>query len=153
MQTYIHLPPFCMSAYTKMCSQYCDRNYTESLNLSVIWKISMITDAPNKFWSSVKSGLADVCGFLIFIEVCVQPRSWPLRSKTSYTRLKYLKWTEHNSKVSFTLSSTFACAFVFASNCNIASMGCCVKRREWVWNPFSAFDENYAKKTHSMNGA
>ena len=30
----------------------------------------------------------------------------------------------------FTLTSTFA--FAFASNCNIVSMGCCVKRKEWV---------------------
>ena len=32
-------------------------------------------------------------------------------------------------------------------------MGCSIKCREWVWNPFSAFDANYAKKKmHSVNG-
>ena len=30
-------------------------------------------------------------------------------------------------------------------------MGCCIKCKEWVKNPFSAFDANYAKKTHSVN--
>ena len=25
-------------------------------------------------------------------------------------------------------------------------MGCCAKRKEWVLNPFYAFDANYAKK-------
>ena len=79
----IHLQTFCMSAYTKICSQYCNRNYTKKsavnkLNLSVIWNISMITNAPSKFWSLVITGLADIDGFIIFIQECIRPRSWPV---------------------------------------------------------------------------
>ena len=48
------------------------------LDFSVIWKITVITNAPNKFWSLVETGLADVDGFIIFIQVCVRPRSWLL---------------------------------------------------------------------------
>ena len=62
-------------------------------------------------------------------------------------------WIHFNGP--FTLASTFACAFAFASNCNIASMGCSVKRKEWVQNPFFALDANYklkCKKIHTVKG-
>ena len=48
------------------------------LNFSVIWKISIFTNATNKFWSLVMNGLADVDGFKISIQVCVWPRFLPL---------------------------------------------------------------------------
>ena len=37
----------------------------------------------------------------------------------------------------FTLASKFVCAFAFVSNCNIVSIGCCIKCTEW--NPFFGF--------------
>ena len=66
-------------------------------------------------------------------------------SETPYASGNNTPW----SKCPFTLASTFASAFAFASNCNIASMGCCVKCKEWVTY------ENYkqkCEKTHSENG-
>ena len=47
------------------------------LNCSIILKISMFTNATNKFWSLVMNGLADVDGFKICIQVCVWPRFPP----------------------------------------------------------------------------
>ena len=74
---------FCMSAYTKMCSQCCETNYPKNhtvnkLNVSVIWKISLFTNATNKFWSLVMTGLADVKGFKLFTQVSVWLRIPPL---------------------------------------------------------------------------
>ena len=48
------------------------------LNFSVIWKISIFTNATNKFWSLVMTGLADVDGFKISIQVCMWPGFPPL---------------------------------------------------------------------------
>ena len=48
------------------------------------------------------------------------------------------------------------CAFAFASNCNIASMGCCVKRKEWTIlcgiEPILCVWVKLQTKTHSVNG-
>ena len=41
----------------------CADFQVNKLNFSVTWKISMFTNAKNKFWSLVMNGLADVDGF------------------------------------------------------------------------------------------
>ena len=41
------------------------------LKFSVIWKISLFTNATNKFWSLVVNGSVDVGEFKIFIQVIV----------------------------------------------------------------------------------
>ena len=41
------------------------------LNFSVIRKITMFTNATNKFWNLVMTGLADADGFKIYSQVCV----------------------------------------------------------------------------------
>ena len=51
----------------------------------------------------------------------------------TYANHLLLKWA-FRFKGPFTLASMFACLFAFASNCNIVSMGCCVKCTES--NPF-----------------
>ena len=56
------------------------------------------------------------------------------------------------NKDPFTLTSTFACSLAFASNCNIASMGCCVKCKEWVICANYKQKLQTNKKTHSGNG-
>ena len=48
------------------------------INFSVIWKISILTNATNKFWSLVMNGLADVDGCKICIQMCVWLRFPPL---------------------------------------------------------------------------
>ena len=63
----------------------------------------------------------------------------------TYVNHLLFKWS-FRFKGPFTLASMFAsaCAFAFASNCNIVSMGCCLKYNEW--NPFFALTQIINKK-------
>ena len=62
----------------------------------------------------------------------------------TYVNHLLFKWS-FRFKGPFTLASMFAsaCAFAFASNCNIVSMGCCLKYNEW--NPFFALTQIISK--------
>ena len=58
----------------KVCRRlqtFCMTSTLNKLKFSVIWQISTFTNATNKFWSSVMTGLADVDGFKLFVQVCV----------------------------------------------------------------------------------
>ena len=78
----------------------------------------MFTNMTNKFWSLVTTGLADVDGFQICIQVCVWLDFWPMKTCTlkSAPELKYDRQISgHFRKVSMDIY----CVLVIQCSTNI----------------------------------
>ena len=85
-----------MSAYTEMCSQCYDRNYSQEwINWILIGSeryLCILMEQTNKF-SLVMTDLADVDGLTIFIQLCV----WPCFPPLFFCRKTYRPWEDNHT--------------------------------------------------------
>ena len=116
------------------------------LLVSWYWRLAMATDAG---------------GTRILLE-CIRFKDAGLFDLPAYIpKVKIIKihrcfWLTLKPHSHYACAFASVCAFAFASNCNIASMGCCVKRKEWTIlcgiEPILCVWVKLQTKTHSVNG-